>query len=236
MEIGIFYGISVGTGDPELITVKGLRLLQKVPVVAFPEGKINKLGIAESIIASYLQPHQQKLALYFPYIQDEKILFQAWHKAAQSVWEFLQQGKDVAFACEGDVSFYSTFNYVAQTLQKIHPETIIKRIPGVSSPLAASATLGLPLTMQNQRLVVLPALYTINELEEVLNWAEVVVLLKVSSVYEQVWQVLQKRNLLHQAWIVEKATFPDQVIYCNLGDRPSLNLDYFSILIIHNNH
>lgn len=236
MQLGIFYGISVGTGDPELITVKGLRLLQKVPIVAFPKGKNKQPGIAESIINSYLQPHQQKLALHFPYVQNTTHLTEAWQKASQTVWQFLQQGKDVAFACEGDISFYSTFTYVAQYLQKIHPEIIIKRIPGVSSPMVAASALGLPLTMQNQRLAVLPALYTINELEEVLTWAQVVVLLKVNSVYEQVWQVLQKRNLLHQAWVVEKASFSEQIIYNNLSKYPSLKLSYFSILIIYNNY
>ena len=236
MQVGILYGISVGTGDPELITVKGLRLLQKVAIVAFPAGRGDKSGIAQTIISPYLQPHQQKLALHFPYLQDQQILNQAWEKAAETVWQYLQQGIDVAFACEGDVSFYSTFTYLAQTLQRSHPEAKIETIPGVASPMAAAAALSLPLTMQSQRLVVLPALYTVDELEEVLNWAEVVVLLKVNSVYQQVWQVLQQRNLLERAWVVERASFPQQVIYRDLGDRPQLPLSYFSILIIHNHY
>lgn len=234
MERGILYGISVGTGDPELITVKGLRLLQKLPIVAFPKGKGSQKGIAQSIIKSYLQPHQYQLALDFPYLQDPQILSQSWEKAALTVWEFLQQGKDIAFACVGDVSFYSTFTYLAQTLQKLDPDAKIQAIPGVSSPMAAAAALALPLTMQDQSLAVLPVLYTLDQLEQVLNWAEVVVLLKVSSVYHGVWQVLRKRNLLDRAWVVERASFPQQVIYQNLGDYPTLNLSYFSILIIHN--
>jgi precorrin-2/cobalt-factor-2 C20-methyltransferase len=100
--------------------------------------------------------------------------------------------------------------------------------------MAAAAALALPLTMQDQSLAVLPVLYTLDQLEQVLNWAEVVVLLKVSSVYHGVWQVLRKRNLLDRAWVVERASFPQQVIYQNLGDYPTLNLSYFSILIIHN--
>jgi precorrin-2/cobalt-factor-2 C20-methyltransferase len=234
VERGILYGISVGTGDPELITVKGLRLLQKLPIVAFPKGKGSQKGIAQSIIKSYLQPHQYQLALDFPYLQDPQILSQSWEKAALTVWEFLQQGKDIAFACVGDVSFYSTFTYLAQTLQKLDPDAKIQAIPGVSSPMAAAAALALPLTMQDQSLAVLPVLYTLDQLEQVLNWAEVVVLLKVSSVYHGVWQVLRKRNLLDRAWVVERASFPQQVIYQNLGDYPTLNLSYFSILIIHN--
>ncbi len=232
MQRGILYGISVGTGDPELITVKGLRLLQQSSVIAFPQGVGNKLGIAETIISSYILPHQQKLPLHFPYVQDELILTQAWQKTATQVCSYLNQGENVTFACEGDVSFYSTFSYLAHYVKQLCSEVEIHIIPGVTSPLAAAAVLSLPLTQQNERLIVLPALYRVSELEKALDFAEVVVLLKFSSVYEQIWQVLKQRNLFNQAWIVEKATFPEQIIYDNLEDYPTLKLSYFSILII----
>lgn len=229
---GILYGISVGTGDPELITMKGVRLLQQAAVVVFPAGVRGKPGIAEEIITPWLQPQQEKLALHFPYVQDEEVLQKAWEKAAQTVLPYLRLGENVAFACEGDVSFYSTFTYLAQTLQHLHPEVVVKTVPGVSSPMAAAAALGIPLTVLSQRLAVLPALYRVEELEEVLQWAEVVVLLKVSSVYEQVWQVLETYNLLERAWVVERASMANEVVYGNLRECPYLKLSYFSVLII----
>ncbi|MGK7872917.1 MAG: precorrin-2 C(20)-methyltransferase [Xenococcaceae cyanobacterium] len=229
---GILYGISLGTGDPELITLKGLRLLQKVSVVAFPAGVGDKPGMAQRIVLPWLAPDQHKLALRFPYVQDDRVLIKAWREAAEQVWEYLKLNQNVAFACEGDVSFYSTFTYLAQTLQQVHPEAMVQMVPGVSSPMAAAAALGLPLTFRSQRLAVLPALYTVGELEAVLEWADVVVLMKVSSVYEQVWQVLKQRQLLERSWVVERATLPNQVIYCDLGDRPRLKLSYFSLLIV----
>jgi precorrin-2/cobalt-factor-2 C20-methyltransferase len=232
VKIGTLYGISVGPGDPELITLKGLRSLQQVPVVAFPAGIQGKPGIAQQIVAQWLSPNQVQLALTFPYVQDMAVLKAAWQAAAQQVWQYLRQGQDVAFTCEGDVSFYSTFTYLAQTLQQLHPEALIKLVPGVCSPMAAAAALGLPLTIRQERLVVLPALYTLGELEAVLDWADVVVLMKVSSVYEQVWQVLQQRGLLDNTWIVERATLPDMVIYSDLRDRPTLKLPYFTLLIV----
>ncbi len=232
VQTGVLYGISVGTGDPELITIKGLRLLQKSAVVAFPAGVGNKPGIAEQIVDPWLLPQQYKLALSFPYVQDEQVLQQAWQQAAEQVWHCLKQGQDVAFACEGDVSFYSTFTYLAQTLSHRHPQAVIQAVPGVCSPMASASVLGIPLTVRSQRLAVLPALYSLGELEKVLQWADVVVLMKVSSVYGQVWQMLEERNLLERAWVVERATLPNQVIYYNLRDRPSLSLSYFSLLII----
>lgn len=232
MKIGTLYGISVGPGDPELITMKGLRLLRQVPVVAFPAGIQNQPGIAQQIVAQWLSPNQVQLALTFPYVQDMAVLEKAWQTAAQQVWQYLTQGQDVAFTCEGDVSFYSTFTYLAQTLQQLHPEALITSVPGVCSPMAAAAALGLPLTIRQERLVVLPALYTLGELEAVLDWADVVVLMKVSSVYEKVWQVLQRRGLLENSRVVERATLPDMIIYSDLGDRPTLKLPYFSLLIV----
>jgi len=232
VQAGILYGISVGTGDPELITLKGLRLLKQVPVVAFPKGVGGKPGMAEQIVAQWLNPSSVQLALNFPYVQDETILSLAWHQAAEQVWQYLEKGQDVAFACEGDVSFYSTFTYLAQTLQELHPEVVVQTVPGVCSPMAAASVLGLPLTIRDRKLVVLPALYRVEELEAVLDWADVVVLLKVSSVYDRVWQVLQRRQLLSRSYVVERATLPDMVIYRDLCDRPHLKLPYFSLLIV----
>ena len=234
-KFGVLYGISVGTGDPELITVKGLRVLQNSKVVAFPSGINNRQGIARGIVECWLKPEQILLPLEFPYLQDEQKLQQAWKKAADRVWQYLKQGIDVSFACLGDVSFYSTFTYLAQTLQEFYLDVKIETISGVCSIMAIASVLEIPLTVNRQKLVVLPALYSVEELKTALDWAEVVVLLKVSSVYEQVWQILQAQNLLNSSSIVEKATFPEQKIYRDLTNLPKLELSYFSILLI-NNH
>jgi precorrin-2/cobalt-factor-2 C20-methyltransferase len=231
-HLGTLYGISVGTGDPELITVKGLRILQQADVVAFPAGKSGQPGMAAAIVTPFLQPTQTRLPLHFPYVQDEAVLTEAWEIAAQQVWQYLKQGQTVAFACEGDVSFYSTFNYLAQTLQAQQPAAKIEMIPGVCSPLAAAAALGIPLTIRSQKLAILPALYQVSELETALQWAEVVVLMKVSSVYAQVWQVLERHQLLAHSYIVERASSEDQTVYADLTHRSRLNLPYFSILIV----
>jgi precorrin-2/cobalt-factor-2 C20-methyltransferase len=230
--IGTLYGIGVGPGDPELLTLKGLRVLERSDVVAFPAGIGGKPGLAQQIVAPWVKDDRPQLALNFPYTQEDAVLVRAWECAAKETWEYLKQGQDIAFVCEGDVSFYSTFTYLAQTLQCLHPETTVEAIPGVCSPLAAVAALGIPLTVRSQRLAIIPALYQISELETVLDWADVVVLMKVSSVYPQVWQILARRELLDRSYVVERATLPQQVIYTDLGDRPGLKLSYFSLLIV----
>ena len=230
--LGTLTGISVGPGDPDLITLKALKALEAVDVVAFPKGRKGYPGLAQQIIAQRLHPDQQQLPLNFPFVTDPEILQQAWSQAAKAVWQVLNQGRHVGFVCEGDISFYSTFTYLAQTLQTEHPEVQIHRIPGVCSPLAAVNALGVPLTMQSDRLAILPAFYGIADLERTLHWAEVIVLMKVSSVYPQVWALLQRHNLLKNSWVVVRASQPDEIIYRDLSRHPHLSLPYFSLMVI----
>lgn len=206
--------------------------------------------MAEQIISPWLSESQTRLPLTFPYVLDTQQLATAWEKAAEMVWPYLQQG-DVAFACEGDVSFYGTFTYLAQHLQKQHPNVKIETVAGVSSPMAAAAALGIPLTCQAEKLAILPALYSfeanqatalsessteLTELEKALEWADVVVLMKVGSVYRQVWEILSRRQLLGHSYVVEKATRTDQKIFRGLQNCPDLQLPYFSLLIVQQTH
>lgn len=231
-SIGHLWGVSVGPGDPELITVKALRLLQTAAVVAFPAGRKGNHGIAQTTITNLLQPHQVQLPLYFPYVQNIVELEAAWEVAAAEVWACLSQGKSVVFATEGDASFYSTFTYLAQTLRQHYPEAIIHTVPGVCSPLAAAAALGQPLTIFSQRLTVLPALHALADLESALDRSDVVVLMKVAAVYTEVWQILRRRQLLEKSCVIVRATQPNEQIYRPLVYYPELELPYFSLLIV----
>ncbi|MEM9768560.1 MAG: SAM-dependent methyltransferase, partial [Cyanobacteria bacterium P01_D01_bin.71] len=114
-----------------------------------------------------------------------------------------------------------------------HPEVSIQTVPGVCSPLAAVAQLGKPLTIWQQQLVVLPALYAIADFEAALNQADVVVLMKVASVYSVVWSVLQRRQLLHRSHVVVRATQSEERIYSDLRHHADLQLPYFSLMIIY---
>jgi precorrin-2/cobalt-factor-2 C20-methyltransferase len=231
--LGTLYGLGVGPGDPELITIKALNCLRSAPVVAFPAGLSGQPGVAERIVEPWLLTEQTKLPLHFPYVLDPDQLSAAWLQAAKEVLPYLQTG-DVAFACEGDISFYSTFTYLAQSVQQQHPDVVVKAIAGISSPMAAAAALGIPLTCQHQRLSILPALYNAQQLEAALDSAEVVVLMKVSSVYRQVWKILAQRQLLAHSYVIQNATRSDQTIYTDLHRYPELALSYFSLMIVQN--
>ncbi|AFY71111.1 precorrin-2 C20-methyltransferase [Thalassoporum mexicanum PCC 7367] len=229
---GKLYGVSVGPGDPELITLKGLKAIQSADVVAFPAGKNGKPGMAESIAQTYLQPHQEKLPLELPYVQDPDALTTAWAVATDQLYEHLSRDRRVVFISEGDVSFYSTFTYLMLTLRARDTAIEIQTIPGVCSPLAAAAELGLPLTIWAEKLAVLPLLHNLAELETALDWAETVVLMKVNRYYPQVWQILRSRQLLQNSSVVVRATSNQQKIYADLTNLADLSLSYFSVLIV----
>jgi precorrin-2/cobalt-factor-2 C20-methyltransferase len=225
-------GIGVGPGDPELITLKGLKRLQQADVVAYPAGLNGRPGVAERIVADWLQPHQERLPLHFPYVLDAQQLDQAWEAAAETVLSHLRVGREVAFVSEGDIGFYSTYAYLAAKLQAVVPDGTVEAIPGVCSPLAAAARLGQPLTRQNQRLAVLPALYAPEELTAALEWADVVVLMKVASVLPRIRPILADHGLLERSWLVERVGWPEERLLGTLASAPSEDLSYFTMLLV----
>jgi precorrin-2/cobalt-factor-2 C20-methyltransferase len=230
------WGIGVGPGDAEWLTLKGLRILQTVPVVAFPQNNRGEPGMAYQIIQSYLQPSQILVSLSLPFVSDQVQLQMAWQQAIAQLLPHFEQGQDIVFLAEGDISFYSTFTYIARTLQTQAPWVKIEAVPGVCSPLAAAAALKIPLSIGAERIAILPALYQIWELEAALGWADVIVLMKVGSVFTQVWTLLQQKGLLKQAQLVEwvgwNAVERQEQIFPNLLNLQHYTPPYFSILIV----
>ena len=229
---GKLWGVSVGPGDDEWLTLKGLRVLQTVDVVACPQNRQGQPGMAYNIVKSHLRPEQTILPLDLPFVRDPVQLQQAWTAAGETLVPLLAQGQDIVFITEGDASLYSTFSYVAQSVNRLAPDVEITTVPGVCSPLAAMAALNRPLSLGAEKIVILPALYDVSELTHALEWAEVVVLMKVASVYSQVWQTLKIAGLLENASLVERVGSSEEKRYPSLVDLADHKPPYFSILIV----
>src|SRR3569832_911022 len=139
VKIGTLYGVGVGPGDPELITVKAFRLLKECPVIAYPRKRMGAKSYALEIVELYVNTaDKDMLGLVFPMTKDQAALDREWNKTAELIWQHLQAGQDIAFVTEGDPNLYSTFIHMARLIQKLHPEVPIRSVPGISSVLGAA--------------------------------------------------------------------------------------------------
>ena len=158
-QVGRLFGLGVGPGDPELITVKALRLLRAAPVVAYHAAK-GKKSNALSIVEAHLRADQIAVPLVYPVTTEklpphlcyEKIISDFYDEAGAMLAAHLDAGRDVAVVCEGDPFFYGSFMYLHDRLA---PRYATEVVPGVCSVVAGAAVLGAPLAYRNQTLTVL---------------------------------------------------------------------------------
>ena len=232
---GRLIGLGVGPGDPELITVKALRLLRESPVVAYFVAK-GKKGNAFGIIEAHLQAAQTQMPLVYPVTTEvlpepmsyEQIISDFYDQAAEEVAEHLQAGRDVAVICEGDPFFYGSYMYLHDRLADRYK---VEVVPGVCSMLGCASVLGTPLVYRNQSLSVLSGVLPEDELEQRLRDAEAAVVMKLGRNFDKVRRVLRKLGLDGRAHYVERATMASQKIV-PLDQVDPQSSPYFSLIIV----
>ena len=229
--MGCLYGIGVGPGDPELLTLKALKALQKVPVICVPQAANRRESYALSIVKDYVKPEQEILRAPFP-TDDAEGAAQVWREAAVLVLERLKKGQDVAFLTEGDPMLFSTFSYLMAGVRELCPEAPVVIIPGISSVMAAAASSGVPLATHGQRLAILPAAYGLDDLAEATSNFDTVVLMKVSSNIVNVLANLEELGLTGQSTYVRRASTGREKVIRDLKEITDEDLDYFSLLIV----
>ncbi len=225
---GIFYGVGVGPGDPELMTMKAWRLLSTVPVIAYPRAD-GAESLARRIAAPFIPEEAIELDLPIPMRSERQPGQAAYDEGAGRIAAHLDDGRDVAFLCEGDPLFYGSFMYLLHRLKGRH-ETVI--VPGVTSLTAAAAASGRPLAARADVLKVIPATVGMARLAAELESAEAAAIIKVGRHFDQVRAVLARLGLTDAACVVEAATRPDQKITA-LADVPEGAKPYFSTILIY---
>ena len=230
-KIGCLYGIGVGPGDPELITLKALKALQSVPVICVPQAANRPDSYALSIVKDYVKPEQEILRAPFP-TDDADGAAQVWWEASELVVEKLRDGKDVAFLTEGDPMLFSTFSYVLTGVKELCPEARIEIIPGVSSVMAAAASSGVPLVTHGQKLAILPAAYGLEDLSEATSNFDTVVLMKVSPVIVKALADLEELGLTGSTTYVRRVSTDREKVIRDITQIKEEDMDYFSLLIV----
>jgi len=233
-NIGCLYGIGVGPGDPELITLKALKALQNAPVICVPQAANRRDSYALSIVQEYVKPEQEILRAPFP-TDNANGAAQVWWEASKLMVERLQKGQDVAFLTEGDPMLFSTFSYVLEGVQELCPDARVEIIPGVSSVMAAAASSGVPLVTHGQKLAILPAAYGLEELSEATSNFDTVVLMKVSPVIVKALADLEGLGLTANSTYVRRVSTDREKVIRDVTEIKEEDMDYFSLLIVKGN-
>lgn len=228
---GKFYGIGVGPGSPDLLTLKAVDLLKRIPVIFVPVKVQGESSCAMEIIAPFLDG-QEVRELIFPMTRDTKELEKGWELAAEDVFAVLNEGKDAAFITLGDSVLYSTYTYLLDALLRIEPDLAVETIPGITSFSAAAALLNRALTCGQDALAVVPATRGMEFLKMALDNFENVVLLKVAPVLDEVLDLLRELGRLDDAVFISRCGMPGQVMLDNLSLPREIPRDYFSLILV----
>lgn len=223
---GTLYGVGVGPGDPELLTLKAARLLASVPVVAYP--RLGRMpSFARKIVAAHLTAGQAEIAFEVP-LGGHELTLATYDAAAGSIGEVLARGDDVAVLCEGDPMVYGSFVYLHSRLADRYATEIVS---GISSITATPARLGRPLAVGDETVVILPATLPDDVLEARMQAQDCIVIMKLGRHLARIRALLDRLGLTDDADYIERATLPDE----RCSPLAVLDADpapYFSMIII----
>lgn len=225
---GTLYGLGVGPGDPDLITLKALRILERAPVIAYPAPETGE-SLARAIVAPHLPAGRIEIAIRMPLVAERFPAQRVYDAAAAEIAEHLQAGRDVAVLCEGDPFVYGSFMYLFGRMAEHYP---VRVVPGVSSLTACAAALGAPLAARNDVLVVVPAPLDEDVLAARLAETDAAVIIKVGRHLPKVRRVLDRLGLAARARYIEHATMASERILA-LDDTGEDTAPYFSAILVH---
>jgi precorrin-2/cobalt-factor-2 C20-methyltransferase len=224
------YGLGVGPGDPDLITLKALRLLRACPVLAWPAPEEGD-AFARSIVAPHLVdlPPRIEIPIRMPIAADRFPAQAAYDRAVELLAPHLGAGRDVAVICQGDPFFYGSFMYLFARLAGVCSVVIV---PGVSSLTATAAAAGHPLVAREDVLTVLPGTLDPEALAARLVATDAAVVVKLGRHAGRVQRVLAKAGLLDRATLVVRASLPDQRVVPFAAVDPA-DVPYFAAVLVH---
>ena len=224
---GTLFGIGVGPGDPDLMTIKAHRLIAEARIVAYPAPDSGE-SFARSIAAGIIRADAIEIPMIVPMRTERFPAQDVYAAAAQAIAGHLTAGEDVAVLCEGDPLFYGSFMYL---FARLAPRFPCEVVPGVSSLAACSAALPRPLAARNEVLTVIPGPLPDDALRERIEGAEAVAIMKVGRHLPRLRALLDAMGLMARAAYVERASLPGQRAV-PLAEAPDA-APYFSMILIY---
>ncbi|MHB9022709.1 MAG: precorrin-2 C(20)-methyltransferase [Armatimonadota bacterium] len=204
---GMIYGIGVGPGDPQLLTVKAVQTLQEVDAVLVPRSRGDRDSLALSIAQPHLRASCDILDAVFPMTEQREVLQRAWEEAAALLLARADAGQRVAFLTLGDAMLYSTWSYLLATLRRLRPEINTVTIPGITAMSACAAALGSPLAEGRSPLLVWPDAPPA-DLSSLLEIAPNIVFMKSARHLEKLAEMAEVHSLDAEA--VRRCSLPEE--------------------------
>ncbi len=230
MMSGKLYGIGVGPGDSELMTVKAARLVGEADIIITPKTEKKDGSVALTIAQPYIQSHTEIVPVVFPMVMHEDTLSDAWLEAKEIIVSYLAQGKKVVFLTLGDPMFYSTYMYVYRLIENSGYE--IETIPGITAFCAIGSHLGYPIVEKEEVLAVVPATASKEKMDAVLAVADDAVIMKVYKNFKDVQELLIKHDMADEAVMISRIGLDDEGVYRGIADIPSdTKLNYLSTIL-----
>lgn len=223
---GKLYGVGLGPGAADLMTLRAARLIENASVVAYP-ALAGGDSFARSIAADLIAATCREIVMDVPMTVERAPAQAAYDKGAANIAAALDAGEDVICLCEGDPFFYGSFMYV---FARLSDKYRVEVVPGVTSITACAASAGMPLAARNERLTVLPGPLPEDELRARIDGAESVVIMKVGRHMAKIRSVIEVLGLTDRAVYVERATLPQEVVV-PLADAPEI-APYFSMILL----
>jgi precorrin-2/cobalt-factor-2 C20-methyltransferase len=230
---GCLYGVGIGPGNPELVTLRAHQVLSQVAVIFVPKKSDQSDSIAESIINSLTPKIDTEISsLVLPMLRNKEQLKEYWERAADTIWHHLKNGKDCAFVNIGDPLLYGTFVHVLQTLRKKHDEIRVEVIPGISSINAAAANAIVPLASDDDRIAILSGNRDESFIRDTLKSFDTVVFMKINSIFDKLLVILEELDLTDKCVYLSKCTTENEAIVYDINTLKGEKIDYFSLLIV----
>lgn len=223
---GKLYGVGLGPGDPELMTLRAHRLIAGASVVAYP-ALAGAASFARAIAADVIPSDAQEIVMDVPMSVERAPAQAAYDKGAAEIALALDAGKDVICLCEGDPFFYGSFMYL---FARLSADYEVEVVPGVTSITTCAARAGMPLAARNERLTILPGPLPEAELRARIEGAESVAIMKVGRHLAKIRGVIDALGLTERAVYVERASLPEEVVL-PLADAPE-KAPYFSMILL----
>ena len=236
MKIGTLYGIGVGPGDPDLITVKGANVLRRSAHVFVPKARKAAESVALAIARRHVSPSAKIHEIVFPMTTDRSELLARWEESARTVADVLETGIDACFLTLGDAFLYSTYIYLVKALRRRIPEVKVVTVPGITAFSAAAALAEFPVGEGKEMVTIVPTADDLEPVRRALQVGGTVVLMKIGKRLPQILDLLEEADAIDRSVFVSHAGMETERIEIDLsklrtGDPEKTG--YLSILLIH---